>query len=123
MKAENLLTVGLVGVGLYAAYKLLSAGSKVVSTAAGAVGQAFTSTQDALASGLYSLFGPTENFGSTTYYTVTFPDGSRHAVGADLVDGSGQFTWTGYPAGSQPPQQLQIVVDASGNKFATAIPS
>ena len=120
MKAETLLTLGVVGAVLYLGYKALSAGAQAATTAAAAVGQAFTSTQDALASGLYSLFGPTENFGPTTYYTVTFPDGSRHAVGSDIVNASGQFTWTGYPAGSQPAQQLTIVVDANGNKFATA---
>ena len=126
----NIERVAIAGAIIVGGYVLLQALGflKKAATTAGQAAQtvvqaaefAYTSARDALSSGFYSLFGPDENFGPDTYYTVNFPDGSRHAIGADQVSANGQFTWTGYPAGSQAPQTLQIVVDSSGTKYATA---
>jgi hypothetical protein len=121
---DVVLVLGLAVAG-YVVYKLFSAASSAagaVGAAASAVGtaaaNAYQSTVSAVASGFYAVFGPAD-IGSSTYYLVNFPDGARHAVPGNTVDSSGNFTWTGYPPGSQPAMALTLVKDSSGAWYAT----
>jgi hypothetical protein len=110
MKLETWLTLGAVlGVG-YLAYK----GTKLVGEATGA---AYSGAVNWTSDLLTSWFGP-DLTGTNVYHTVTFPDGSRHAVGADRVDSSGKFVWTGYPMGSQAPVNYQLGQNSAGMWFA-----
>jgi hypothetical protein len=76
------------------------------------LGGAPASAGEALGSGLFSIFGSAPT-GSTTYYRVTFPDGSVHAIGNATVDANNRFAYGGntYTLGD----------DGSGNKIATAL--
>lgn len=107
---SNLLLIGAGAVLAYILYKKATA----VTQAAGA---AYTGTVNTVSDALSSLFGPAVT-ASGTYYTVIFPDGSTHAVPGNTVDAQGNFTWTGYPAGSQSPQALQIFLASDGTKYA-----
>lgn len=49
---------------------------------------------EAIGSGLYDFFHPSEGGASVTY-VFTFPDGSKGAVNNTDVDGAGNFTYTG----------------------------
>jgi hypothetical protein len=51
-----------------------------------------------------------DDIGETTFYTVTFPDGTKHAIGATTVSKSGAFAYNG--------KTYTLYVDASGKKFA-----
>jgi len=127
LNLNTVVVAGAVIAASYVIYQIFSTAQKGFSTvqsAAGAVvdaaGNAYTSARDAVASGLYALFGPEDRSGPNTYYTITFPDGLRHAIGADVVDANGNFTWTGFPVGSSAPVKLRIVKDSSGAKFAVS---
>lgn len=118
LKIETVLTVAAVGVGAYLVYKLFNTAASAAGAVGAAVQQGYQSTVSALGSGLYKLFGPAD-IGTNLYYTVTFPDNSRHAVPSNTVDSTGAFTWTGYPPGSVAPQALQLVKDSNGQWYAT----
>lgn len=57
----------------------------------GAVSDTMDSAQNALASGLYRVFGPEEKFGSDRNSIVTFPDGKRHSIPAEAISSTGIF--------------------------------
>jgi|HubBroStandDraft_2_1064218.scaffolds.fasta_scaffold71702_4 hypothetical protein len=103
----------LIGAGVAAVYLLY----KKVGAAAQAAGAAYTDTVNKTSDVLSWLFGPAVTL-PNVFYTVVFEDGSSHAVPANTVDANGNFTWTGYPAGSQQPQQLQLLVSNDGTKYA-----
>lgn len=63
---------------------------KTAISVKGAVDAGITSASNALASGLYKLFGPEEKFAGMTYNTL-FPDGSHHMVPEERVSSSGIF--------------------------------
>lgn len=87
MKIETIATLGALGLVAYLISRIESyteGGKKVLN-----------SLQDALSSGLYELFGPDENFGDSLFYNIGFPDGTRHAIGASLVDAQGKFQYNG----------------------------
>lgn len=67
---------------------------------------------EALGGGLFSVFGPTDTT-SSTYYTVTFPDGSRHAIGNASVDSNNRFQYGG--------NTWILGNDGSGNRIATPL--
>jgi hypothetical protein len=123
---QDLVLLGglvLVGYVLYKVFGAVSAAAGAASAGAKAVGATvkggYTATVDALSSGLYSAFGPAD-VGTSVYYLVNFPDGTRHAVPSNTVDAQGNFTWTGFPPNSQDPLQLILVKDKSGAWFATS---
>lgn len=111
-KTSNVLLVGGAAVALYLLYKSTTAAAK-------AVGAGYNASVNTVSDALTSLFGPAVTIAGTMY-VVTFPDGSRHAVDASTVDASGNFSWSGYPAGSQAAQQLQIMVGSDGTKYAVS---
>lgn len=115
---DFVLLGGMVLVG-YVLYNLIL-GIKTAGAGVVAAGKALTSVGDALGSGLYTLFGPSDAqiLGETVYLTVAFPDG-RHAVPSSSVNPDGTFTWTGYPPGSMSPVTYQLVKDASNQWYAT----
>jgi hypothetical protein len=107
------------GGGAVIAYILYSKASAAAAAVAAGVSSAYTGSVNTVSDAMSSLFGPTLNL-SSVYYTVTFPDGSRNAIPGNTVDSSGNFTWTGFPAGSQPATQYQIMVGSDGTKYAIA---
>lgn len=112
MKLETWLGLAVVaGVG-YLAYK----GTKLIGDAGGA---AYSGAVNWTSDLLTSWFGP-DLIGTDIYHTVTFPDGARHAVGADRVDSSGRFVWAGYPDGSQAPVTYQLGQNSAGMWFAVS---
>src|SRR6516165_2851588 len=125
---QNLVMLGGMGLVLYIAYNLIK-GVKATVAGVGAVGKAaanaYTSAVNAVSSGLYTLFGPDDAaaLGDSTYLLVSFPDGSRYAIGASQINPDGLFLWTGHPPGSQPAITLQLVKDNSGAWFATQDPN
>lgn len=52
-----------------------------------------------ISSGLFEIWNPITGFkdpvGETLFYTVTFPDGKRHAVASSLVNSAGKFQFNG----------------------------
>jgi hypothetical protein len=70
------------------------------------VAQGFASASDALASGLYSLIGPSfTNY--MTYAPILFPDGSQHAIPTAIIDPvTGIFT---VPTSAQDPTHTEFV--------------
>lgn len=123
-QTQDFVLLGALAVGFYVIVQLVQ-GLKLAGHAVGVAGQAvataYTSTVDALSSGLYSLFGPDDAkaLGAMDYLIVAFPDGQKHAVPANTVTSTGLFQWTGFPAGSQTAQPLQLVKDSSGAWYAT----
>jgi hypothetical protein len=78
----------------------------------GLTGGAAASGGESIGSGLFSLFGSSPS-GSSVYYTVNFPDGSKHAIGDATIDSNNRFTYNG--------AQYILGDDGSGNKIATAL--
>lgn len=120
-----LAALAVVGYVIYQAVQGIKTVAGGVGSAAAAVSAGFTATGNAIGSGLYSLFGPSDAqaLGSMTYLMVNFPDGNRHAVPGNSIGPTGLFQWTGYPPGSQPLLTLQLVKDSSGAWYATAPPT
>lgn len=83
---EKYLPYLLAGAGLYLVFKLVKAGSEA--------SQILTNTGSAIGSSLYDVFHP-DQLGEMVFYTVTFPDNSRHAIGSRDVGADGSFTWAG----------------------------
>ena len=79
---EKWLTWGAIGAGLYLAWKTYSGLS--------AAADVLANTGSAIGSGLYDFFHP-DAVGETLFYTVNFPDGSRHSVPSSVVAGDGWF--------------------------------
>jgi hypothetical protein len=120
-KEGQLLALGIVGaLVLYWLVKKLTDFNKGTPYAGtGAVGTLGNVT-DQLSGGTLSAFGQWigDNLpvggstGASVYYTVTFPDGARHAVDASTVDGAGYFTFNGVA--------YTLGMDASGAHVAYA---
>lgn len=118
-ETKGWLTLAAVAVGGYFLYRAIKGVGGVASAAADAVAGGYNSAVDALSSGLFRLFGPQDlSSDNTTYYTVGFPDGSKHAISADRVNSDGTFQWAGYPDGSQPAVTLKVVIAQDGSKVA-----
>lgn len=87
--SDNLRPLGSLALAAAAVYLVY----KATRVAEGTV-KAIGSAQEAITSGLYSLFGPDEReFGDWLYFTVSFPDGQKHAIGRSLVDNTGKFQY------------------------------
>lgn len=78
---DKWLTWAAIAGALYLGYKTYSA----VSAVTGAVGAGVKTARDALASGLYRVFGPTETF-NDDYILARFPDGKNHAIPTSRID-------------------------------------
>lgn len=95
--ADELVKWTLIAVGGYLALKLLqttvAVGEGVTAIASGTK-KALNSLGSAIGSGLFDLFWPaSDQVGEMLFYTVTFPDGARHAIASGSVNGGGQFTY------------------------------
>lgn len=100
----------LIGAGAIAAVYIAYKSSKLV-------GQAHTAAVNAVSDKLTDWFGPKDTTESV-YYTVTFPNGDRHAVGASTVAPDGLFQKIVPPYRAT---QWRMKVDATGKKFAVAL--
>lgn len=100
-KTARALLYTVAGLGAaYLLYKLWQGVSGVTT----AVTSTYNTAENAVASGLYSLFGPTlTNY--SQFSLVYFPDGSRHAVPTALIGSDGTFS---VPLSSDDPQHLQF---------------
>lgn len=107
----NLVLIGAGAIAVYLLYNKAAAAAKVVNAAYGGAVLTFSDW-------LSSAFGPSTTAANAVFYTVVFEDGTSHAVPASSVDSSGNFIWTGYPAGSQAAQALQLLVGSDGTKYA-----
>lgn len=88
----------LIAAGVYAVYYLLT---NVVGAAVTTVSNAATAVGNTIGGALWSLFNGDPGASNSVYHTVTFPDGSRHAVSSDWVaPDSGIFVW---PTAAQSP--------------------
>lgn len=96
-------TVNYTGHGLLST---LGAGANDVS------GGGFASLGTGIGGGLFSIFGSAPA-SSSTYYTVYFPDGSKHAIGDATVDGANNFSYGGV--------QYRLGDDGYGNHVATPL--
>jgi Na+/phosphate symporter len=113
VKKSNLV---LIGVGAVVAYLLYAKATAAAKAAAAAAGQAYTGSVNTVSDALSSIFGSAVTLPGT-FYTAVFEDGTSHAIPANTVDANGNFTWTGYPAGSQLPQALQLTT-INGTRYA-----
>lgn len=114
---EKILTWGAIGVGVYLALEAFG----LLKSAAGAVVTGYTSARDAVASGLYTWFGPEEKFGSNVDYIVRFPDGKFHAVPESAVSDQGVFRNSNLSmnySGDGGTYQLVVQKTNRGNKVA-----
>ncbi len=111
---EQWLTYGLLGAGLFLAFKVLRFGSQakdtffaVTDAAGGAIGR-----------GLYDLFHPSEAEQITsTDYSVYFPAEKKfHAVNSLNVDRSGQFMRSGVVYQIVVPKSKMIAQDGTGRQ-------
>jgi hypothetical protein len=75
-------------------------------------GGLLASSGESIGSGLFSLFGPKDTSPSV-YYSVQFPDGSKHAIGDTSVDSTGNFSYGGVT--------YRLGDDGYGHKLATPL--
>lgn len=72
-------------------------------------GGTLSAVGSSLGATLYNWFGPKVP-ATDVYYSVTFPDGARHAIHAPLVDSFGFFTYAGV--------KYRMKDDVTGRHFA-----
>lgn len=105
-KKSDIFIVGLIGIVGYILYKKFSgAVSQTANAILAAPGQIGTS----IGGTLYEWINPYPP-GYDTYYTVTFSDGSRHAIHSTDVANDGTFTYQG--------QNYTLKTDANGTRYA-----
>lgn len=89
-----------------------------------AAGAAIQTSRDALASGLYAVFGPTLK-NESLFYSVRFPDGQIHSVPSMAVASDGSFTNANLtPSYAGDGKRYRMLIDTrvkSGNN-KTALP-
>lgn len=95
-------------------YWLVSKGFRELG---GAAGRAVTGAGQIIGGKVYDLFHPSP-VGETLFYTVTFPNGTRHSVPSSSVNTQGQFTYSLPPLA---PRRWQLLQDAKGFKIAQAV--
>lgn len=90
MKPRDIVIIGgLAAFAIWYLRKQASAAADAVISLPGNVGSAIGST-------LYDWIHPGDGLGiNDTYYTVTFPNGQRHAIPANTVGASGTFDYAG----------------------------
>lgn len=94
----------------YSGFGLLSTPAAATNLA---IGGAPAALGEGIGGGLFSIFGSSSSAADATYYTVTFPDGSRHAIKSANVDSTGNFAYGG--------TNYRLGDDGSGNKLATPL--
>jgi hypothetical protein len=94
----------------YSGYGGLSTPAAVVNQLTGGLA---ADAGEGIGGGLFSIFGSTSSAPDATYYTVYFPDGSRHAINASSVDSNFRFSYGG--------NVYSLGQDGSGNRIATPI--
>lgn len=114
---KDLIKLALAAAGAYVVYKAVTSG---VAKVGGAVASGYNAAVNWTSDMFTSWFGP-DVTGSSVYHIVTFNDGARHAIGAAMVNSSGQFDWTGFPPGSQAAVTYQLGKDSSGNWVASPV--
>jgi len=97
--------VGLAGVGAYLLYQTYKGAGNVASAVVGAPAAVGTS----LSNTLFDWLNPYA--ANDTYYTVTFGDGSRHAIHSTDVSADGSFTYQG--------ASYVLKMDSAGQRYAT----
>ncbi len=125
---NSLLILGAAGVGVFVVFKLLDKalnfnkgtpyeGAGAVGTAANIANQVsggvLAKAGAAFGRALYDWTHP-GSAGEALYYSVTFPDGQKHAIASGDVAKNGTFT---YKTGAR----FRIVVDSLGFKFAAPL--
>jgi hypothetical protein len=98
------LLLGLGGVAAYFIYQTVKGAGTVASGVLNAPAQAGTSLSNAL----FDWLNPYPQ--NDTYYTVTFPDGSRHAIHSTDVGADGSFTYGG--------SNYSLKTDVTGTRYA-----
>jgi hypothetical protein len=96
VNAKTVMSVGVVAVLSYAAYRLVGALGKLNKTA----GAALESAQGATADVLTRLFGPelSQAARESLFYTVTFDENNaRHSVPSSTVSSEGVFRFRNPP--------------------------
>lgn len=83
---DKWITWGLIAGGIYVVYQVV--------TTIKATGEVLGNAGSAIGTGLYDFFHR-DPLGESVYYTVTFPDGSRHSIPSRSVDNGGLFRNTG----------------------------
>ncbi len=101
------LTVGLVGVAGYFIYQAIKGLPKLGSSIVAAPAEIGNS----IGGSLYEWINPYPA-GTDTFYTPTFPDGSRHAVHSTDVGSTGAFVYNN--------QNYILRTNANGQRFAVA---
>ena len=108
---QTLLVLAAVAGAVALAWKLYTdlkaAGTKLLS-APGDFGAS-------LGLSLYDWINPGAGVGENVYYTVTFRDGSRHAVPSGTVASDGSFVYGG--------NSYVLKLDATGNRYAVGVES
>lgn len=110
---DLLVKLALVAGGAYALYWFFTSGLAKIG---GAVGSAVTQVGASIGGGLYEWLH-SNAAGDLLYYTITFPNGSRHAIPASDVH-NGEFDYIAPPLA---PTHWRIVVNAQGVKFAQGV--
>lgn len=125
---EGLFTLALLAGAAYLVYKFapnIESLFKGVSTAASTAVNAATTAQQSAASSIadaaLNITGQTVTPSDLIDYWVTFDDGSQAYVPGSTVDSNGDFTWTGYPAGSQEAQSCTLFQAADGSYNAVCV--
>jgi hypothetical protein len=113
VKTENVLTIGVVAIGVYFVYRAIQEMADVKDKLA--------DVGSAIGSGLFDFFHP-DQVGETIFYSVTFPkspiaDGQRHAVPSRSVNAQGQFTLPQFFGSTR----WQLLKGKDGMKYAAKV--
>jgi len=113
MNAKDGVTLALIGAAGFVAYKLFG----FVGGAAKEGLKYLNTAGEALGSKLFDLFHPNA-VGESLYYTVTFPNGARHAIPSGAVDSAGQFDYVQPPLAAR---RYQLLTGKDGLRYAAPV--
>jgi hypothetical protein len=114
MRNSGLLKLALVLGSAYAVYWIIT---RALPQLGVAVAGKLSEVGESIGGGLYEWLHPNAS-GTMVYYTITFPNGSRHALPSDSIGSDGRFDYIAPPLAAT---HWRVVVDANGNKFAQAV--
>lgn len=96
-------------------------GGGVVGTLGHATNAILGGVPQAVGEYISSWFAPSGTPGDNVFYTVLFPDGSKHAVGASTVNAQGYFNSSAQSWGANLPNKVyRIGVNSASQKVAVA---